>query len=311
MRKQAQSALDNLDGIERLDFKPALVEVLAETALISRMVSSGDDLYLLNQAEGVVLRALMTNEGYRLDPTFLCGPGPYSGYIVGALIDIAPLPRGNDLDADVLAIDGNGNLLYCIPGHDPVAASMQPPDINWGTPQAVTVDTGDLYILDPQTNAVWIYRGMDIENPPRLFFGEDIPPMQAAIDLAVNVNDLYLLHEDSHLTTCEFSGLAESPTRCEDPAIFSDPRPGRESGATISGATFSEILFSPPPDPSIYLLDPQSQTIYLFSLRLTLQRLYESFNPLPDGAATAIAIDKESRTAFMAIGNQVYYAPLP
>jgi hypothetical protein len=312
MRQQAQAVLDEMEGIERLDFKPALVEQLAESAIISRMVSDGDDLYLLDQSQGVVLHALLTNEGYRIDPTFLCGPGPYSsGFIIDPLVDIARLPRGNELGAAVMAIDGNGNSLSCILGQDPVASTMRPPDINWGSPQALTIDTGDLYILDSQNNAVWIYRSMNTEKPPRLFFGDDIPPIQDVIDLAVNMDELYLLHKDSHLTTCEYSGLAESPTRCEDPAIFSDPRPGRESGATISGAVFSEILFSQPPDPSIYLLDPKSQSIYLFSVRLTLQRLYQSINPLPEGPATAMAIDKENRTAFLAIGNQIYYAPLP
>lgn len=312
MRKQAQAVLDEMEGIERLDFKSALVDQLAETAVISRIVSDGDDLYLLDQSQGAVLHALLTNEGYRIDPTFQCGPGPYSnGVIVDPLVDIARLPRGNELGAVVLAIDGNGNSLSCILAMEPVAVSMRPPDINWGSPQALTIDTGDLYILDSQNNAVWIYRGMDTEKPPRLFFGDDIPPMQDVIDLAVNGYDLYLLHKDSHLTTCEYSGLIESPTRCEDPAIFSDPRPGRQSGATISDAVFSEILFSPPPDPSIYLLDPKSQSIYHFSVRLTLQRLYQSFNPLPEGPATAMEIDKENRIAFMAIGNQVFYASLP
>ncbi len=62
--------------------------------------------------------------------------------------------------------------------------------------------------------------------------------MQDVIDLAVNDFDLFLLHEDGHLTTCEYSGLAESPTRCEDPAIISDPRPGRQSGAIIPDTAF-------------------------------------------------------------------------
>jgi hypothetical protein len=283
MRIQAQTALDEIQGIERLDFRPALVDQLAETAIISRVVSDGDDLYLLDQSQGLVLHALLTNEGYQIDPTFLCGPGPYSsGVIIDPLVDIARLPRGNELGAAVMAIDGNGNSLSCILGQEPVASSMHPPDINWKSPQALTIDTGDLYILETQNNAVWIYRDMDTEKPPRLFFGEDIPPMHDVIDLTVNVDDLTLLHEDSHLTTCEYSGLLESPTRCEDPVIFSDPRPGHQSGATISDAVFSEIQFSPPPDPSIYLLDPESQSIYHFSVRLTLQRLYQSYN-LPEG----------------------------
>lgn len=311
LRSQAQAALDSLDGVERLDFRPGLVEDLPEGTRIDRIVPDGDDLFLLDRGQGVVLRALLTNEGYRIDPTFMCGPGPYAGYIVGELIDITPLPRGNELNASLAAIDGSGNLVYCIPGAEPVAKPMTPPDIHWGTPAALTVDTGDLYILDPQTNAVWIYRGMDVASQPRLFFSEEIPPMQDVIDFAVNMNDLYMLHEDGHLTTCAYSGMLESPTRCKEEAILTDPRPGRESGPTLADATFSEILFSPPPDPSLFLLEPEAQTLYHFSMRLALQRLYRSLNKLPQAPATSMAIDKDNRTAFMAIGNQIYHAPLP
>jgi len=135
--------------------------------------------------------------------------------------------------------------------------------------------------------------------------------MHDVIDMAVNLTDLYLLHTDGHLTTCDYSGLVESPTRCEDPATYTDSRPGRQDGALIQDASFTELLFAPPPDPSIYLLDPVSKAIYHFSVRLTLQRQYRSQDPLPEGPATAIAINKNNRTAFMAIGNQVYSATLP
>jgi hypothetical protein len=48
-------------------------------------------------------------------------------------------------------------------------------------------------------------------------------------DSSSQQNDLYLLHADGHLTTCVFSGFAESST-LEDPAVFTDPRPEKESG---------------------------------------------------------------------------------
>jgi hypothetical protein len=218
LRQQAQASLDSLDAVERLDFQPVLAEPLTETARITRMIASVDELYLLDEAEGVVLRTVRTNQGYQIETTFQCGPGSYGGFIVGAITDIAAMPKGNDLKATIAAIDANGNLLYCLPGEEALAQPMEPPDIHWGSPQGLTVDTGDLYILDPQTNAVWIYRGMETTKQPRLFFGEQIPPMHDVIDMAVNRNDLYLLHADGHMTTCEYSGLLESPTRCEDPA---------------------------------------------------------------------------------------------
>lgn len=311
LRAQAQEALDQLDYIDRLDFQPALVDGLKENAYITRMIATETDLYMLNAREGVVLRAILTNTGYRLDPTFQCGPGPHGGVIVGSIKDITALPKGNETRATLLGIDANGNLLYCIPGDAPQAVSLAPPDIQWGTPEALTYDTDDLYILDPMANAVWIYRRMAVTEEPRLFFGDQVPPMQDVIDMAVNLNDLYLLHTDGHLTTCVFSGLIESPTRCQEPAEYADPRPGRPSGPLIESAYFTKIFFAPPPDPSLYLLEPNSQAIYHLSVRLTFQRQYRPLKPLAEGPATAFAISRGNRTAFMAVGNQVFYAAFP
>jgi hypothetical protein len=311
LRSQVQAGLDRLDYVDRLEFQPALVDDLKETAHITRMVANDTDLYMLNAREGVVLRAIFTNTGYRLDPTFQCGPGPQGGVIVGSIKDIAAIPKGNEFEATILGIDANGNLLYCIPGNAPLAVPMTPPDIQWGTPEALTFDTDDLYILDPSSNAVWIFRRMSVTEEPRLFFADQVPPMQDVIDMAVNLNDLYLLHTDGHLTTCAYSGLVESPTRCQEPAEFADPRPGRVNGPLLEGAYFTEIYFAPPPDPSLYLLEPNSHAIYHLSVRLTFQRQFRPSKPLPEGPATAFAISRGNRTVFMAIGNQVFYASMP
>lgn len=311
LRMLAQGIVDDINAIERLDFRPAIVDQLEDTAQITRLVARDDSIYMLNAHDGVVERSILTDEGYRIDTTFQCGPGPYGGFIVGAIVDIAPMPFGNDLQATIMGIDGNGNLLRCIPGATPLASPMEPPDINWGTPRGITIDGNDLYILDPQTNAVWIYRGLDVSQAPRLFFDQQIPPMQDVIDIEVNQNDLYLLHEDGHLTTCVYSGLATSPTRCKNPEIYTDPRPGRQSGPFIEETFFSQIQFSPPPEPTIYLLDPNSRAIYRFSLRLTLDRQFRSHENLPEGSATAFTVNRNNHTVFLAIGNQVYYAPLP
>jgi hypothetical protein len=311
LRAQAQSVVDDLDVIERIDFKPAIVGGLPEEATILRLIAEEDDLFLLNAGDGIALHAVFTSEGYRLDPTFQCGPGPTDGLIIGALVDIAPAPEESNLRNSLYGIDANGNLLNCAPGESPVATSLQPPDINWGTPRAITIYGSNLYVLDPQTNAVWVYREMNFAQPPRLFFDEQIPAMGDVIDLAVNQGDLYLLHADGHLTTCVSSELATSPTRCQEPAIFTDPREGRSSGALIEGAIYSEIKFSPPPEPSFYLLEPGTRSIHHFSVRLTYDRQYRSQEGLPDQPATAFAIDKGNRIAFLALGNQIYYAAMP
>jgi hypothetical protein len=243
-----------------------------------------------------------------IDKAFLCGLGTNNG----PLVDIAPLPRDNNLNASIVGIDANGNLLYCLPNEAPYAQSLPTPDSNWGRVQAMQIDSGTMYVLDPLTNAVWYYPGQDsiFSERPGFFFDEDVPTLKNAVDMAVNVDDLYVLHQNSLVTTCVYSSVPTAPTRCDDPAIFTDARPGRESGAQLQDAKFIQIQYSPPPEPSIYLLDPETQSVYHFSVRLTLQRQYRSRSPLPGGEATAFTITP-NRKLFLALGNQVYYAVLP
>jgi hypothetical protein len=312
LRSYAMSIIDELEMIERLDFQPAFAEQLPYNLEIEKIVSNLDnDLYMLNGIDGNVLRATFSANGFVLDSEFVCGPVPQP-LIVGPLIDIVALLPGDPDGATVMGMDSDGNLLKCIPGgKSPLAFQMGYPDTNWGSPLAFAMDSGDLYVLDPQTNAVWIFwERDDYRDSPRLFFGQQIPPMQDVIDLTISGEDLYLLHADSHITTCVFSLLRESPTRCTEPAIFSDPREGREDGAYVQGAVFSEIQYAPPPDPSIYLLDPEERSIYHFSKLLVYQRQYRSQNTLPVGLASAFTIS-QNQIAFMAIENQVFFSRLP
>jgi hypothetical protein len=313
IHSQAQTALDQLDGVTRLAFQPALARPFNANVFITELASTPEDLYMLNGADGAVLRAWLSGRGYEPDATFSCGPGVYGSITVGELIDIASLPKGNEFGATLLALDRNGNLIYCVPGKPPIAAPLVPPDSNWGDPTAIAVDSGRLFVLDPLTNAVWVYRGSNytFSDRPSLFFTDEIPPLETVFDMAVNRQDLYLLHADGHLTTCTASEVDAAPTRCVDPAIFSDPRFGREPEvAMMPGATFNKIQFTPPPDPSIYLLDPANESAYHFSLRLTFQRQFQPEESVSENVVTALTVSP-NRTIFYAEGNEVYYANLP
>ncbi|TAK12254.1 MAG: hypothetical protein EPO32_09175 [Anaerolineae bacterium] len=311
LRAQAQTALDDLEGLFRLNFSPAIAGTLNPNVRIRQMAVNGTDLYLLDANSGSVLRAWLTGSGYELDPDFSCGPAQYGAYIVGPLVDMAALPI-NEFGATVLAMDANGNLLYCIPEEAPLAAPLVPPDSAWGNPVAMSLDNDSLYILDPLTNAVWRYSGEDgqFRNPPRFFFSAEVPRLDTAIDLTASGDDLFLLHSDGHYTLCVFSLLDESPTRCEDPATYTDSRPGRTSGPQMEGATFYKLLRTEPPEPSLFFLDPITRSIYHFSMRVNLVRQYRVQTGFPDGIATAFAISP-TRAVFLALDNQVYISYLP
>jgi hypothetical protein len=312
LRTQAQDVLDKLDSIQRLNFQPAFTKRLGANLSISRMVASDNALYLLDQTEGKVLRATISNDSYSLDNTFGCEPGAYEGLPVGAIVAIALPPPNNESQAAIVGIDDERTLLYCIPKSAPIADSLTPPGTNWGKPHAMLIDSNDLYLLDSQSNAVWIYRELNTEEQPQYYFGTQPPPMADVIGMATYLGELYLLHKDGHLTKCVFSSLPESPTRCEDPANFSDTREGRSHTPSplVEGALFSDILFTSPPA-SLYLLDAQQQAVYHFGMGLTLQQQYRASSALSSDEVTAFTVNHINRRIFLAFGNQVYFAQLP
>lgn len=318
LRREAQAALDNMDGIVRLDFRPAIVGGLSRTLQVSHMAATDSDLFLLNAGRGEVLRAYLTNQGYEMDPAFKCGPGQYGGNSVGTLIDIAALPKVNTRNASLLAMDANGTLLYCAPNADPIAVPLVTPELGWRGISGFVLDPDgqNLYVLDPLGNAVWVYAGNfgDFPNLPIMFFGEQVPQnMNTAIDLAANGDELFLLFQDGHVTACTLSRLDVVPTRCTDPVTFVDNRPGQQSGKMIADAIFTQLSFADPPDPSLYFFEPLTQAIYRFSPQSDALTLQGQFRASEDqrkfmmaAPATAMTMSP-NRYLFMSAGDQVYF----
>ena len=318
LRQEAQTALDNLDGILRLDFRPAIVSTLSSAVKVSHMAATDTDLYLLDSARGGVIRAALNGQTYEVDTSFKCDPGQYGTITVGALVDLQVLPMSNFYNASILAMDGKGNLLYC--GQiDPVAVSLDPPQLGWRSISAFSLDANgkNLYVLDSAGNAVWQYSGSVGQFPdlPVMFFGDQVPQgMNSAIDLAANDSGLYMLFQDGHVTACPLKRYDVVPMRCSDPATFVDTRPERQPGPKINDAIFTQMAFASAPDPSLYMLEPLTRAIYRFSprpdsleLRGQFRASMEQNNTLFDGPATAMTISS-NRALFFSIGNQVFFA---
>ena len=318
LRWQAQAELDNLDRIVRLEFHPAIISGLDTTIQVSRMAASEADLYLLNATGGNVLRAMRTNQvttnapRYEIDPEFQCSPGAYGDTAVGQLVDLVALLNSNLYNnATLLGIDATGTLLYCANGLEPRAVPLETPGLGWKSISAFTLDadSNTLYVLDPTGSAVWSYFWVkDKFEDPNLFFGEQVPQgVNTAIDLAVRGEDLYLLFQDGHVAACVGGG------RCVDPDPFTDPRPGHLSGATISDAVFTQMLFAGPSDPALYMLESMNKAVYRFSARPDALNLQGQFQPTVDqrklqftSPVTAMAVSP-NRYIFLSVDNQVYY----
>jgi len=312
LRTELRNALDELDFVRRLGYQPAIIGNLPVTTDIISMVAFDDELYLLDATSGSVLRASLTDQGYEMDYTFQCSPGTYGEIGVGAISEIVAWPPGYEPEARLLAADSAGNVLYCQQNQSPQPERLKPAEAEaWGDILVSTLDQGDFYALDLPSNGVWIYPRSDFNEQPTLFFDEQIPAMQNVTDMLVDRDDLYLLQSDGNMMICVRDTLVVAPTRCSIQSYI-DRRPGRENLPLIPPVPFLQVLSTPPPDPSLYLLEPRGQAIYHFSLRnLAFQKQFLPENPLPSHDATAFAINHDRRYVVLALGNRVFYAAMP
>jgi hypothetical protein len=315
LRADAQANLDRLMGVLRLEFIPAFPNGLSGSTQITRMAASESELYMLDSERGNILHASFSGRSLSLDSAFHCEPGTYAGYQVGPLMDVLALPKVNGVGATVLGIDATGMLLYCSPGQVPQAFPLPAlPNTNWGRITAFALDNGSLYVLDATSRAVWVFVGKDstFTDTPYFYFGNQIPAIDSAIDMAVSGDDLYLLHSDGHLTTCTFSRIAETPTRCQDPALPIDNFPAHIDINVFAQAHFTQLTLTSPPNPVILLLDADHQRVYRLTPRsLELQNEITGYsgkgNPFQAGPVGAMAVNP-NYVLYLAIGNQVYFA---
>jgi hypothetical protein len=243
--------------------------------------------------------------------------GQYNGVYVDELVDMVALPINNLYQAHVLGVDGRGNLLYCSSGDAPVAEALPDPMGSEGQIKRMAYNGGFLYVLDPVANMILVYKaesGQFLQLPQDYFEGlavEERPDLSAIEDLAANGPELYLLRADGYLASCYSSGISGDPVDCTDPAAYIDSRPGKEDQPVIMPESrYDSLLYTAPPDPSLYLLEAVNGDIYRFSVRL---KLYERFRPdlgnyeilSPEATAFSVGID---RIAFLAFGHQVFYA---
>ncbi len=316
LRSEAQSNLDTLMGVVRLEFVPAFTNGIGGATQISRMAASESDLYMLDAERGNILHATFTGRSLELDSAFNCQPDTYAGYQVGTLVDLLALPKINAAGANVLGIDSTGNLLYCAPGQVPQAIPLPAlPNTNWGRITSFVLDNGNLYVLDATSRAVWVFPGKDsaFVDTPYFYFGNQIPAsIDSAIDLAISGDDLYLLHADGHISTCIFSRINETPTRCTDPMLYADSFPAHQGLNVFAQAHFTQMSLTNPPNSVVLLLDSENQSVFRFSPRsLELQNQIRSHagdgNPFKSGSVDAMTVSP-NYVLYLAIGDQVYFA---
>ena len=313
MRISSEIALDAMDGATRLSFARSFDSSLFPDLQIEKVIVLNYDLYLLDSNAGQVLHFSKKGNTYEHDTEFSCGPGTYGNVSVGKLVSVSEIQINNPARAPIVAIDAEGSTLYCSIGNTPVAAKLSPPESGFGEIKMMTVDSGRLMILDPKQNAIWIYRGIStqFDRAADSYFEEMPVDLRNAVEIAVNRDELFILHADghsSHYIASNITGLVDG----QDPLLYSDIRQDAPP-IDFTNIKFGRLAYSPPPDPSIYYLDTKTAELYQFSLKLNLNRVLRSGSvqgALPGGEVDAFSVSS-NQMVFLAFGNLLYHATLP
>jgi hypothetical protein len=316
LHQEAQSKLDELDWITRLDYQPLVAGGLGRGTQIKRLLLVGQDVYALDGTRNRVFRITPSPTlGYIVDQDFDCAGGrAVADKAIGELIDIGLIFSPDVMKGDaIVALDSTGALLYCAPGLTPFAGYLPAPDVSWIRPTALEVYADRLYVLDVGSNQIWQLQGSGgaFNQPPTSYFTSAVYDLSGVIDFSIASGDVFMLQRDGRVLTCSRLTGAEGAT-CAQAAQFSDQRPGQASGDRLADVTAPlSLTYDPPPEPSLYLLDKETGGVYQLSLKLALVR---QFRPVqtpsaPTGIA-AVAIDPAKRV-FVGAGENVYVAPRP
>ena len=310
LREEAQSHLDDLLGVIRLAYQPAVNE-LPRGIEISAMTANDKELFILDSAKGEILRAFLTDSGFQFDDTFNCRGGDYGEATVGSLVELLTLPAANAMAGSVLGIDNQGNLLYCAANQVSQAISLQQPPIGFKEITAAVLDADVLYLLDAPSREVWVYSGQasTFINYPTAFFENAPQGLESAVDMSIKGNELYLLFTDGHLANCTYSLLDTVPTRCTKPAQLSDPHPAAGGGNNFGQVLFTQMELSTPPDSALLLFAPKSQAVFRFSPRsFELQnQLHPIQDFIPSGTLDTMTTNT-GHSLFIAQGDKIYMA---
>lgn len=298
LRREARTVLDALLQISR---RPMAHVVTLPSASLKRGVLQGEDLYVLDDGNGLVYRVTLPGEGTgQGQPVPIAGmrrQGTVNQFTIGDIFDIAWTDEGGVSQGSVItALDRNGVLVDCSPTFLQNCSAQQLNIDTWNEPVAMHFWQGRLYVLDPAANQIWRYdpSGSAYPNVPiEYFVGEGRPDIRTAVDFAIDTpGSIYILLSDGTVARYN-AGLPEPFTL--------DAFPTEDAMRSAD----SMFLNTNPIAQNIYFVDRANRTIYVTTYRGTFVDSYRAEDESMFTEIAHVVEDSNKRIVYVMSGNSV------
>jgi hypothetical protein len=208
--RDIQAELDRVDRVVRLPTTTPLIDLsgLGADASVTRVITEGTDLYLLDVGGARLLRYQLQADGtlQSPDPTTIVKRGDQvTGRAVGGLITMAWVPTGGPRTDPGLVLVESGRTFLTYNPRAGLGRVVPAESVRWNAVVAMAGSRGSVYLVDPDRRTVVEYRptlnGFDstpfaVLDPSR--GGSDVA-WDRVLDIGVEGNSLYLLQGDGVL----------------------------------------------------------------------------------------------------------------
>jgi hypothetical protein len=299
---EAQTVTDALVGIDR---RPTTVVDTLPSAVLTRLVLQGQDLYALDNGNDIVYRITLNPDGLSVSPgtrqpiAAMRRGGIVNQFTVGDIIDItwAENDAGLQQGSVITALDDQGVLINCPPRFTQQCSAQRLNTSTWVRPTQMQFWQGRLYILDPGANQVWRYdaSGGSFPNAPvEYFVGEGRPDIRSAVGFAIDTpGSLYVLLADGALlkyTSGQRVGFAFS---------------NFPEGQSLSSVN-RMVMNTNPTDLMLYIVARDLYTIYQTTHAGTRAASYRPSEDRQFAELADVAVDSNNDLVYAASGSTIY-----
>ncbi|MEQ8674169.1 MAG: hypothetical protein RLP44_08890 [Aggregatilineales bacterium] len=291
LQREAQNYIDGTNQIKRREL--TVIDTFTAASL-TRIIAQGQDLYVLDSANGVIYRLSLNPDGLSvsggISPPVTQSGLTIGGRVIGEFIDIA-FANGR-----LIALDRNGVLVTCSPIFVNECESTQLSDADtWENPIAMQIWNSNVYVLDNRSGASVIWR----YSPSGNVYGGAIDYFdnQRVITNAVD----FIIDNSGWVTVLLADGTVNRylSGQAQPFEFISFPGPRLSNGTSMYYDSFAT-------GQRLYFVDQVQRTIFETSPSGTHFSTYRTFNEDNFALIEDVTTTSDSNFIYVVSGNTVF-----